>query len=330
MSPADTAIVSPTRRAARFEWERALRADRTLKERPHHVALVLATYADADGTNVRPKVKTVARDARMPESTTRAHLKTLRDLGWLRRVKRGSFGGTADAADVHELTVPVGAAVGRSPADPDDIVPPPTRERSSEPAVPRQRSTSAHQPAVPPTTTADEPALPTPDHRSPVSAPPLASERTTAHQPAPTNHHQIMTKAARADDAAPPPPRCPRCSDQPPGSWGPPCGDCAALGRAHRARLTDLTRAYARARRCCTECDAFGFLLGPDRERLDLRCDHPTVAPEVWAGETLAAPPVPPPLEAPTYEGRHRAEHPPGWRPSPHPRPDQETLTDVR
>lgn len=354
----------PARRVDRFEWERALRDDPTLKERPHHVALVLATYANPDGTSVRPGIKTVAHDARMALSTARAHIKTLRDLGWLKRVRYGSSGGGVNDADEHHLTVPVGAAVsrpsaGRAPhVEPDghrpdhaataEIIAEPARRRpaaparvAAPPAVRRSSTpTSAHQPAVPGPDHCSPASSAPADHRSPVSEPPPASERTTASWPAPTNQDQINTKAARVDNA--PPPRCPTCSSQPPGSWGPPCYDCAELGRAHRARQTDLARAYARARRSCTECNVYGWLLGPDGELLDLRCDHPTVPPEVWTGAVDTAPPLPPPIEdppaaaMPEQRGRHALaedaptiDHPPGWRPSPTPRHRAEDLTDA-
>ncbi len=124
----------------------------------------------------------------------------------------------------------------------------------------------------------------------------------------------------------PPAPRCPRHCDTAPGSWVPEnCRDCAVLGRAHRARHTDLARAEARARRACTECNRYGLMLGPDGELLDLRCAHPTVPDEIWAGHDLTAPPKPPPVEASPARHRQPAagrddRQAPGWRPSPYPR----------
>jgi hypothetical protein len=155
----------------------------------------------------------------------------------------------------------------------------------------------------------------------------------------PVLHGTTRPRAAVEPPTAPPPtapstrasreqPRCPRHDDQPTGSWGPDCHDCAVLGRAHRARQTEHARAYARARRACTECNAYGLMLGAGGELLDLRCAHPTVPDEIWSGHALTAPPNPPPVEA-GHDARHRMptpaatsdDHPPPrWRPSPHPR----------
>lgn len=361
-TPEITATITapPSRQVDRFTWERALdHAD--LPPRTVAVALAFATFADYDGGNVTVGVRKVSARSHLPESTVRKHLTVLRDSGWARRVRFGGDGGTSNSADVHELTVPAlvpeqatAPAVEQlaPPAPPITVPPAPTRRHRSPVGTPRPPDgpTSAHPLAVV-----------AHDQRSPVSEAPLASERTTAHQLAPTKPYQDSSKpepaaehvvepaAVVAVEAEPrpgrpdpyrpqqPAPRCPLHSDVPPGEWVPDgCHDCALLGRAHRARHTDDARAEARARRCCTECNAFGLLLGLDGRLLDngrgggIRCAHPTVPDEVWAGEVSSAPPSPPPVEAPVeapaaHRGRHRADdppapRPPGWRPSPHPR----------
>jgi hypothetical protein len=349
----ETITALPSRQVDRFTWERAL-DDADLPYKTIAVALAFATFANGDGTNLRAKVERIARRAHMPPSTVRKHLTVLRECGYARRVAYGSSGGTGNSADVHELTLPV--------LVPEQPAPPAVKQLGDDEPEPEQRprvSARHHcSPAArrPPTglTTAHERAQAGPDVCSPVSGPPLASERTTAHPLAPTNTYQGSSKVGRPLDVAeprpgrpdpyrqpPPAPRCPIHSDAPSGEWVPDgCHDCALLGRAHRARHSDDARAEARARRACTECTPFGLLLGVDRTLLDngrgggIRCAHPTVPDEVWAGETSDAPPKPPPVEAPVVDepgGRHRlrADHlpddlAPDWRPSPHPR-DQRT-----
>lgn len=325
------------RRVGRFAWERALDHSQ-LPPRTRLVAFALGTFADADGTNVRPGIAAVARRAGLPESTTRAHLKTLRTAGWADRVKLGSRGGTSTDADQYHLTVPAAAvddrpapapAKDRSPAAAARCSPTPPLTRRPDPAP-----TTAHQPAQAPAATAHQRAQAAPDHRSPAAEPLLTSQRTTAHQPAPTNQDHFLTKARGASYASGPPPRCPQCSHQAPGSWGPPCGDCAALSRAHRARHTDLARGEARARRACRQCNEFGLRVGPDGQlpdqRLDQRCSHPGVPDWIWTG---AEPPAPPPAGRQRRPDRPPAHSglPSGWRPSPRPRPrtPEGTLIDA-
>lgn len=92
--------------AGRFDWERALRRSDLPKLRKL-VAFTLATYADPDGTSARPGLTELADACSMPYSTVKAHLKALRDAGWLDRTVRGSSLGRRAMADEHHLTVPI-------------------------------------------------------------------------------------------------------------------------------------------------------------------------------------------------------------------------------
>lgn len=72
---------------------RRARLGRTVKA----VALVLATYADADGTRVYPGVARLSYEAEVNYNTAKAALKTLRDAGLIRKV------GRKGDADVYRL-----------------------------------------------------------------------------------------------------------------------------------------------------------------------------------------------------------------------------------
>lgn len=79
---------------------RRARLGRTVKA----VALVLATYADADGTRVYPGVARLSYDAEVNYNTAKGALKTLRDAGLIRKVgRRGD-------ADVYRLVIAVDLA----------------------------------------------------------------------------------------------------------------------------------------------------------------------------------------------------------------------------
>lgn len=101
MQPVDSIRQVPLR----FAWERVVRSmqmDPTTKL----VALVLATYADIDGTKVRPGLKRLAEDTgRSKRSMMRATV-ALREMGLLNRISKGSNLGTRDLVDVYQLAIP--------------------------------------------------------------------------------------------------------------------------------------------------------------------------------------------------------------------------------
>lgn len=91
--------------AGRYEWERIIRRvqlGRTTK----FVALTLATYADADGSRVRPGEARLAAVTELTERAVRNSLKTLRELGLIERVYKGGRHGTYGVATVYRLTIP--------------------------------------------------------------------------------------------------------------------------------------------------------------------------------------------------------------------------------
>jgi hypothetical protein len=91
---------------SRFEWERLIR--RMVLAKPVKlVALVLATYADPDGTRVRPGVDVLADVTGDSARNVRRVVTMLRDLDLLTLVSRGGGRGGKGRAAEYRLTVPV-------------------------------------------------------------------------------------------------------------------------------------------------------------------------------------------------------------------------------
>lgn len=89
--------------ADRFEWERVVR--RCVLPIPVKlVALTLATYANRDGTQVRPGVPRLAAVCGVSQATVRRHLDVVRGLGLVEKVRHG--GGRDGKAAVFRLTIP--------------------------------------------------------------------------------------------------------------------------------------------------------------------------------------------------------------------------------
>ena len=90
----------------RFEWERIVRR-LELPMRVKFTAVMLATFADADGSRVRPGVDVLAAVTGQGASTIRKQLTGLQEYGLLTLVSRG--GGRSGRGKAHEyrLTVPV-------------------------------------------------------------------------------------------------------------------------------------------------------------------------------------------------------------------------------
>jgi DNA-binding transcriptional ArsR family regulator len=89
----------------RFRWEKdVLRC--VLPPMTKLVALVLATYADADGGNAHPGEDRLAVACGLSDRTVRDHLARLRDLGLIERTFSGSAAGRRKLADCHRLTEP--------------------------------------------------------------------------------------------------------------------------------------------------------------------------------------------------------------------------------
>jgi hypothetical protein len=89
----------------RYEWERILRRA-VLPKDVKYIALLLATWADPDGTRVRPGVAELAASAEQGEATVRRRVAVLRDLGFLILVSRGGGRGGAGKAAEYRLSLP--------------------------------------------------------------------------------------------------------------------------------------------------------------------------------------------------------------------------------
>jgi hypothetical protein len=97
-------VTVTARPVPRFEWERVIRrADLPLGTKG--IALLLATWADEDGTNVRPGEERLARVSGINPRNARRHVTKLRSLGLLILVSRADR--FRKLADMHRLAVPV-------------------------------------------------------------------------------------------------------------------------------------------------------------------------------------------------------------------------------
>ncbi len=94
---------------SRFDWERTVRRivmPSSLKS-TKLVALMLATYADADGSSIYPSVERLANVCQLGRSTVSNSLKWLRDDAFLiHRHHHGGNKGGRKLADVYQLCRP--------------------------------------------------------------------------------------------------------------------------------------------------------------------------------------------------------------------------------
>ncbi|NKS66388.1 hypothetical protein GS461_09880 [Rhodococcus hoagii] len=88
----------------RFDWQRVIRRVE-IPSGVKFLALMLATYADPDGSRVRPGVKRLARVMAVSEPTVKRSMAVLRSLGLVVLVKQGNR--WANQADEYRLTVPM-------------------------------------------------------------------------------------------------------------------------------------------------------------------------------------------------------------------------------
>lgn len=88
---------------SRFDWERWIKRLR-LTPKDKYMALMVATYGNADGSEVRPGVDELVLAACVSKATVKRQLATLRELGLLDLVSRANR--YAGLADVYQLTVP--------------------------------------------------------------------------------------------------------------------------------------------------------------------------------------------------------------------------------
>lgn len=163
----------------RFMWEQLVRSADVLTGREVQAGLVLATYADADGSRVRPGMDTVADDCRCSPATSRRAVQGLLAYGLLEVVHRGggfASRGGAGLATEYRLTIPADDAAWEA-------------LQVRKPGERRQRRLTAHQRAE--SAPVDEATLRSPaceesgpveaTHRSPVTDSPLIPARLSAH-----------------------------------------------------------------------------------------------------------------------------------------------------
>jgi len=104
----------------RYEWERLVRRAR-LPKPVKLLALVLATYADPDGSRVRPGLPVLASVTGDSERNVGRLLRVLVDeLGLLGQVARGGGRGGKGRASVYRLTIPVDLLDRLEMLSPDD------------------------------------------------------------------------------------------------------------------------------------------------------------------------------------------------------------------
>jgi hypothetical protein len=150
--------------ARRFAWERAIRAADDVDGMTLAVALLVGTYANENGSSIRPAVYTlgeqlgfaVTEDKRCRPVST--HLARLVELGWLARTSRGAAGRPA----AYCLTTPDRAPGSTVERAPESTVRPADRARVSTPPCSQQ-----------------------PGNRAPGSTPPEQDQITTTTSPAP-------------------------------------------------------------------------------------------------------------------------------------------------
>lgn len=93
----------PLRPVDRFEWERIVRRVQ-ISSSTMLLALTLATYADSNGSRIRPGVDRLARVMCVSAPTVKRAFAELRRLGLVQQTKKGNR--YASHADEYRLTVP--------------------------------------------------------------------------------------------------------------------------------------------------------------------------------------------------------------------------------
>ena len=89
---------APTRR----QWEHAIR-DAEIKPEHKLLGLILATYANPEGANIRPGDERLATALNVSRRTIIRHRQALIEMGWIRRTRvRRSMSKT----DTYRLTLP--------------------------------------------------------------------------------------------------------------------------------------------------------------------------------------------------------------------------------
>jgi biotin operon repressor len=130
----------------RYEWERIMRRVRFGSPMTKYVGMVLAQYANTDGTNAFPSQDKLARVCEVSEKTVRNALGEMRERGLIVRVRKGGMRGTQAFSDVYNLAIPADLL------DANDLLPPdesplPNRNHVPAGAAPK-RNVRASQPVT--------------------------------------------------------------------------------------------------------------------------------------------------------------------------------------
>lgn len=97
------------RPVGRYEWENVMRrlaSREQISDELLLAALLLATYADPDGTRVRPGEREFAEANRRSKPTARRRVAWLQEHGFVRLVSRGGGTGVHARASEYRLTLP--------------------------------------------------------------------------------------------------------------------------------------------------------------------------------------------------------------------------------
>lgn len=105
MAAARSTPPAERRPTGRFEWERLVRRA-VIPWRIKGFALLLSTYADPDGSRVRPGQDALAAITERSDRTVRRMLDELDDLGLIELVMRGGGRGHSKRTTVYRLTIP--------------------------------------------------------------------------------------------------------------------------------------------------------------------------------------------------------------------------------
>jgi len=220
----------------RFEWERLIRRA-IVPPAVKLLALVLATYADPDGTRVRPGTTALAAVTGGSDRTVRRHLTALRQLGLLQQVSRGGGHGGSGITSEYRLTVPLDLLERVRLLGIDDTppAPSPATQMAGQPAESPATAVAGQddEPATRPATQmADENDLHRPNdtpqdnltgHLESHDRPPRWP--TTSHDQPPTTTTHLVEHTANPPTAREPadepdrPPLPPRCAHGSRLSW---------------------------------------------------------------------------------------------------------------
>jgi len=194
---------SPT--FTRYDWERIMRRVRFGAPMTKYVGMVLAQYANTDGSNAFPSVDKLARVCEVSEKTVRTALGELRTRGLIVRTRRGGLRGTTAYSDVHDLAIPADLL------DLNDLLPPdegPVPNRQDVPVGAKSKRnvrkpqpvTDASQPVTEGAPTGTSYRLPNPDQ--PLDQPTdqtsgsNPTQLTTGADALPTNVIQMRRRGA--------------------------------------------------------------------------------------------------------------------------------------